>query len=219
MVIARLIGRPVVVVNLVLAASTRLKWGARALACRGRCPRQPYSLTPASHCLLSAGRAPADRRGAGWNTRGRVCSPTPTAYLRLKACLKTPFSVAADVSRLTSPSVFREIRADSRPLRRFLKHPLRGNRETHQAHESVCLSATGHGGETALGLVGVGSLIHECILAVRPVGEALSFRVISCVQWFLNCMDTPDQGWLHRILFLASPQFLPICFWPDGQPM
>ena len=70
-----------------------------------------------------------------------------------------------------------------------------------------------------MGLVGIESLLSECVPPAKYVREALFFRVISCVQWFLNCMDTPEQGWLHRILFLASPQFLPICFWPDGQPM
>ena len=47
-----------------------------------------------------------------------------------------------------------------------------------------------HGGETALGLVGIESLLSECVPPAKYVREALFFRVISCVQWFLNFMDT-----------------------------
>ncbi len=38
-----------------------------------------------SHRLETELRAYSDRRGAGRNTRGRVCSPILTAYLRLSA--------------------------------------------------------------------------------------------------------------------------------------
>jgi len=57
------------------------------------------------------------------------CHPTNHATQNsgkcLRACLEMLLSVAAGVSRLTSPPVFLEIRADSRPLLRFLKHALR----------------------------------------------------------------------------------------------
>ena len=56
---------------------------ARALACFGRRPRRPNGRARRSHCLVTERRLRFDWRGASRNTRGRVCSLIPTAYLRL----------------------------------------------------------------------------------------------------------------------------------------
>ena len=52
---------------------------ARALACGGRRPRRPQRRTQTTHPSVMDAQLRSDRRGAGRNTRGRVCSPIPTA--------------------------------------------------------------------------------------------------------------------------------------------
>jgi len=57
------------------------KASARALACHGRRPRRPQRCHRNNHRSVTVWRHPSDRRGAGRNTRGRVCSPISTAWL------------------------------------------------------------------------------------------------------------------------------------------
>ena len=58
---------------------------ARALACRGRRPRRPHWRVRTNHCFVTGLDLRPDRRGAGRDTRGRVCSPIQTACLRLNS--------------------------------------------------------------------------------------------------------------------------------------
>ena len=58
---------------------------ARALACLGRRPRRPHSCAQQSDRLVILFQHGSDRRGAGRNTRRRVCSPFLNAYFRLGA--------------------------------------------------------------------------------------------------------------------------------------
>jgi len=60
--------------------------GARALACCGRRPRRPHHSEGAvTFWRLSFYNVPTGG-GAGRDTRGRVCSPISTAYLRRRLC-------------------------------------------------------------------------------------------------------------------------------------
>jgi len=72
--------------NVVLSRNHSFVMGsARAIACCGRRPRRPHSDTRMRHQLVTELRNDSDRRGAGRNTRGRVCSPLLTAGLRLSS--------------------------------------------------------------------------------------------------------------------------------------
>ena len=62
---------------------------ARALACGVPRPRgTPEDVRQANH-LVTRARWPLTGEGAGQHTRGRVCSPKSTEWLRLKAELRT----------------------------------------------------------------------------------------------------------------------------------
>ncbi|MCI0536558.1 MAG: type II secretion system GspH family protein, partial [Verrucomicrobiales bacterium] len=56
---------------------------ARALACSGWRPRQPHKDVRTSHAPPTELRVRSDRRGAGRDTPGRVCSPLPSGHSRV----------------------------------------------------------------------------------------------------------------------------------------
>ena len=59
---------------------------ARALACSGRRLRRPHGRVVTNHHLATKWRPHSHLRTAGRDMRGCVCSPDPTAPLRLSAC-------------------------------------------------------------------------------------------------------------------------------------
>jgi hypothetical protein len=88
---ARMTRRPERQARSLLSRNYSVEMGsARAPACRGRRPRRPLRRTRTHHHSVIVSRLRSDRRGASRNTRGRVCSPIPTAYLWLRACAFWP---------------------------------------------------------------------------------------------------------------------------------